>query len=208
MSNPLKKLTIKGFKSIQNLKDFELGSLNVLIGANGAGKSNFVDFFRMLRALADEGFQRWVLDEGGNVGVFFNGPKVTPVITASMEFGQNSYEFMMVPTSKDRLLLEDEFVGWYRSPGLTRISKDVLESGLKSCKDDSGVHGKYGPSHYVYDSVSNWTVYHFHDTSAFSPLRSLQDMNDWELLRGNGGNLATVLMMFQDKHPDTYMLIR
>jgi len=36
------KLTIAGFKSIRELRDFELRNLNVLIGANGAGKSNFI----------------------------------------------------------------------------------------------------------------------------------------------------------------------
>jgi predicted ATPase len=45
MSDTIKKLTIEGFKSIRKLEDFELRSLNVLIGANGAGKSNFVGFF-------------------------------------------------------------------------------------------------------------------------------------------------------------------
>ena len=45
----LNKLTIRGFKSIQNLEDFELGQLNVIVGANGAGKSNLISFFRLLR---------------------------------------------------------------------------------------------------------------------------------------------------------------
>ncbi|MGB5687041.1 MAG: AAA family ATPase [Candidatus Electrothrix sp.] len=50
MAQPLSQLTIKGFKYIQNLEDFHLASLNVLIGGNGAGKSNFIEFFfRMLR---------------------------------------------------------------------------------------------------------------------------------------------------------------
>ncbi len=49
MAQALDKLTIKGFKSIKTLEDFELSSLNVLIGGNGVGKSNFIDFFRMLR---------------------------------------------------------------------------------------------------------------------------------------------------------------
>jgi predicted ATPase len=46
MPNALDKLTIKGFKSIRVLEDFELTNLNVLIGGNGAGKSNFIDFFQ------------------------------------------------------------------------------------------------------------------------------------------------------------------
>ena len=41
-------LTIKGYKSIRNLENFNLRRFNVLIGANGSGKSNFIDFFRML----------------------------------------------------------------------------------------------------------------------------------------------------------------
>lgn len=44
----LDKLTINGFKSIHELKDFELKNLNVIVGANGAGKSNLLSFFRML----------------------------------------------------------------------------------------------------------------------------------------------------------------
>jgi predicted ATPase len=53
MADTIKKLTIEGYKSIRKLEDFELGSLNVLIGANGAGKSNFVGFFRLLREMAE-----------------------------------------------------------------------------------------------------------------------------------------------------------
>ncbi|MCI5218463.1 MAG: hypothetical protein D3914_04555 [Candidatus Electrothrix sp. LOE2] len=49
MAQPLSQLTMKGFKSIQNLEDFHLANLNVLIGRNGAGKSNFIEFFWMLR---------------------------------------------------------------------------------------------------------------------------------------------------------------
>ncbi len=49
MGRPIDRITLNGFKSIERLEDFALEKLNVLIGANGAGKSNFVDYFRMLR---------------------------------------------------------------------------------------------------------------------------------------------------------------
>ncbi len=51
MKNSLDRLTVKGFKSINDLEDFELTHLNIIIGGNGAGKSNLISFFRMLRAL-------------------------------------------------------------------------------------------------------------------------------------------------------------
>lgn len=44
--NYIATLTIKGFKSIKDLNNLRLNSLNVLIGANGVGKSNFVDYVR------------------------------------------------------------------------------------------------------------------------------------------------------------------
>ena len=44
----LKSVTIKGFKSIRLLKEFKLNPLNVLIGNNGAGKSNFLEAILML----------------------------------------------------------------------------------------------------------------------------------------------------------------
>ena len=44
-------LTVRGFKSIAALDRFEFGSLNVLIGPNGGGKSNLLDVFRMMAAL-------------------------------------------------------------------------------------------------------------------------------------------------------------
>jgi len=46
-SRQLTRLKLAGYKSIQSC-DLEFGSLNVLIGANGAGKSNFIGFFRLL----------------------------------------------------------------------------------------------------------------------------------------------------------------
>jgi predicted ATPase len=46
----LKRLEIKGYRSIKDAC-LELCKLNVLIGANGAGKSNFVSFFKMLNEM-------------------------------------------------------------------------------------------------------------------------------------------------------------
>lgn len=75
MSETIKKLTIEGFKSIRKLEDFELRRLNVLIGANGAGKSNFVGFFRLLRELIEQRLQTTVGIEGGRMPYFTSAPK-------------------------------------------------------------------------------------------------------------------------------------
>lgn len=48
MEDKLTSITLRGYKSIRSLDDFEIRPINVLIGANGSGKSNLISFFRML----------------------------------------------------------------------------------------------------------------------------------------------------------------
>jgi predicted ATPase len=95
----IKKLTIEGFKSIRKLEDFELRSLNVLIGANGAGKSDFVSFFGLLRELIDQQLQLFVETSGGADALLHLGPKITKQINAKIYFGTSEYEFTLVPTN-------------------------------------------------------------------------------------------------------------
>jgi hypothetical protein len=52
--NQLSRLVLRGYKSVAEC-DIELGKLNVLIGANGAGKSNFIGFFRLINRILDRG---------------------------------------------------------------------------------------------------------------------------------------------------------
>src|SRR3990167_4188848 len=107
MSDTIKKLTIEGFKSIRKLEDFELRRLNVLVGANGAGKSNFVAFFHLLRELIDQRLQLAVATEGGADVYLYLGPRVTHQVVAKLYFGANGYEFILVPTADNRLVFAE-----------------------------------------------------------------------------------------------------
>jgi predicted ATPase len=53
MSAFLNRLHLSGWKSIKDA-EMVLGRLNVLIGANGAGKSNLLSFFGLLHEMAKE----------------------------------------------------------------------------------------------------------------------------------------------------------
>jgi predicted ATPase len=208
MGKPIKSITLKGFKSIENLENFKLTNLNVLIGANGAGKSNFVDYFRMLRAFADEAFQQFVVNAGGSDGFLFLGPKQTTRISSRIEFGGNSYEFSLTPTANGTLQIESEIVGYENST--KRIGSGSLESALKLRKDDkSEWHAKYpGIAHHVYESVASWTVYHFHDTSPLSAMRRDHSVRDWERFRHDASNIAPFLLNLKQAQPNSYTLIR
>lgn len=101
MGDAIEKLTIEGFKSIRKLEDFELRALNVLIGANGAGKSNFVGFFRLLRELVEQRLQTAVVTEGGADACLYLGPKVTPRLVAKLSFGANGRQPSGLRRGKD-----------------------------------------------------------------------------------------------------------
>ena len=45
LQNYLKRVRLAGYKSIADA-DIELRPLNILIGANGSGKSNLLSYFR------------------------------------------------------------------------------------------------------------------------------------------------------------------
>lgn len=59
-------IKLSGFKSIKSMS-LELNNLNVFIGANGSGKSNFITFFQMLAFYLndEEGLSEFVGRNGG-----------------------------------------------------------------------------------------------------------------------------------------------
>jgi len=59
----IKKIRVKNFKSFKNL-ELNLGKVNILIGANASGKSNFVQIFRFLRDLVKEGLENAISLQG------------------------------------------------------------------------------------------------------------------------------------------------
>ena len=211
MSETIKRLTIEGFKSIRKLEDFELRPLNVLIGANGAGKSNFVEFFRVLRELIDQKLQLAIATAGGADVCLYLGRRLTKQFVARLYFGHNGYEFALVPTEDNRLIFAHEspiFFGQFgRIPA--PFGSGHAEAKLRDRRDDPGKGGaRYGVPHYVYEAVSSCIVYHFHDTSNVAGVRLQKPINDNEFLRPDAENLAAFLYRIQQAYPDSYARIR
>src|SRR5205807_428555 len=146
MSTPIKKLTIEGFKSIRKLENFELRSLNVLIGSNGAGKSNFVGFFRLLRHLINQQLQTTLATEGGADAFLYMGPKFTQQLVAKLYFGDNGYEFILKPTVDNRLIFADEstFFKGHLGPIRSFLGSGHVEAKLKDFKEEPGKTAKHG----------------------------------------------------------------
>lgn len=63
---PLKSITLRNFLSFgPKSEPLELRALNVIIGANGSGKSNFIESINFLNAASDD--LNWLFRQGGGV---------------------------------------------------------------------------------------------------------------------------------------------
>ena len=204
MVTSLDKLTIKGFKSIRSLIDFELTNLNVVVGANGAGKSNLISFFKMLRSLIDGNLNRYVRDNGGAGDILFNGRKVTEKMAFETRFGVRGFRFNLVPTPSDACAIEDEAryyepgaTGWWllgdSVDGTSRMVKEVIE-------EEAGA--RY--SQPVFDAISSWQIYHFHDTSATAAMRNYEIIEDMKVLRTDAANIGPFLYKLKQAHSKEY----
>lgn len=197
----LKSLSVSGFKSFRSVEDFELRPLNVLIGANGAGKSNFVSLFRMLSQLLEGRLQIYVQEQDGPDRLLHGGRKRSARISAYFRFGYNAYRIALVPAG-DRLVFEREetrFFGDYASP-THFLGSGHAEALLPSVKDDT-----FAP--YVLPAIRNWRVYHFHDTSPTAGVRHPQPVRENLRLKDDAANLAPFLRMLFERHPDYYRRI-
>ncbi len=85
----LRRVILKGFKSIKAM-DLELRPLNVLIGANGAGKSNLVSLFKMLNEMIAGRLQEYIGKTGQAHSILHFGPKITPRMDVRLEFKVNA----------------------------------------------------------------------------------------------------------------------
>jgi predicted ATPase len=81
----ISKLMLKNYKSFRNL-EFELKPLNILIGRNGAGKSNLLSFFRLLSNAANGRLADSVRTTGGLSELRWRGGNLNDHIDWEIKF--------------------------------------------------------------------------------------------------------------------------
>jgi len=204
MENSLDRLTIRGFKSIRALEDFPLGNLNIFIGGNGAGKSNLLEFFRLLRAVIDGNLIEYVRSRGGISDLLFNGRRTTSRMEFEMHFGQRGYRFRLKPGPLEDVLLSDEArlykydqQGWW-------ILGDSPDGRPLLVREADGTSGNTRYSKLVYEAIASWQVYHFHDTSATAVMRLYEIVQDNKALRSDAANIAPYLLRLRNEYPKSY----
>lgn len=200
------KIEIQGYKSIKK-QSVALSPINVFIGANGAGKTNFISIFSFIRNMYERNLQQYVAVKGGSNSFFYMGKKVTDAITLKLYFKEkeasnphNYFEARFID-AQDRLLIAEVQTG-YSSGGSWHPAK--FESNVQESSFRDKLHSQ---AFWVNRLLRNFEVYHFHDTSERSALKGRSHINDNSSLRRDGGNLASFLYYLKEKHPKHFMRI-
>jgi predicted ATPase len=180
----------------------------VLIGANGAGKSNFVSFFWMLDEMVDQRLQVWTKKQGGAERILTFGVKETAQLTSFIEFGINGYRFSLEPTVEGAFIFTEEtlyFKGPHYGEKWISLGKGHSEAKLKDRRENT-VSGSVAD--YCYSSIASWNVFHFHDTSDTAGVKRLGPLHDNNYLRPDASNLAAFLYRLKKEHAYNYEQIR
>jgi|SRR5690554_51612 len=188
-------IEINGYKSIKNVH-LELSSINILIGANGSGKSNFISFFDFLNRLYNRKLNEYIALTGGDNKVLHKGKKTTNSISFKMEFanGQNGYAAKLQSGTDGFVFLWEDLI--YRgSP--RNISRSGTEALLKTSDNYRAP--------YVQGYLSGLRKYHFHDTSTNSPFSQYSHIeNDIYFFYENGMNIAAFMFHIAENHKIVY----
>lgn len=196
-------IKIKGYKSFKDLT-VSLKKINLLIGANGAGKSNFLSLFELLGNIYDTRLAQSVMQAGGVDKILHQGRKVTERVEIAVEEDRNSYVLSLME-SDGNLIVESEKLGYDTQTwwgwSFYPISEFSPEAKLKGY---SGL--KRGE--YINEYISQIRKFHFHDTGRRSPFTADADvLNDSYRLYANGENIAAILLKIREKNPATYRRI-
>ncbi len=209
MRSSLDKLTIQGFKSIRELKDFSLSNLNVLIGANGAGKSNFIGLFALLGAIVSHRLQLHVAKGGGAERFLHLGRKHSRAIEVRLHIGSIGYSAELAGTTDDRLVFESEHSWFHADEVWERYwGHGHKESAPLSPESPSTDDPELGVGRKICAAIVGCTVYHFHDTTETAAVRHRRSMRDNERLRSDGSNLAPFLLELRTREPQRFRQLR
>ncbi len=188
-------IEIKGYKSIKEAR-VTFKPINILIGANGSGKSNFISFFVFLSRLYNQNLKEYIALSGGEDKLLHKGQKNTDQISFKMEFsqGRNGYSAIMKLGESGFVFTEENLI-------YQRDAQDIANYGSEANIKISSLDR----ANNIRKHLSGLRRYHFHDTSINSPFTQLSSLeNDIYYLYGNGMNIPSFLYQIQQQDKIVY----
>lgn len=197
----MNKIDINGYKSIKELS-LKLQDINILIGANGSGKSNFLSFFDFLKQTYNRNLQEYVALKG--IDTFLHkGDKITQEITTHLYFqNTNGYSFKIKKGESGFVFTEEGM--WYAKNPYYENPFQIASFG-----NESNLRLQDAPrAKYIRTYLNQLAKYHFHDTGENSPFNRESNIeNDKYYLYEKGSNIAAFLFNIQKENRLVYNLI-
>lgn len=209
-NNRLVQLELRGFKSISSGQPLVLnfGNINILLGANGSGKSNIISFFKMLGYMMNGSLQMFIAKNGTNQKFLHYGSKKTPCINASLKMESEQwsdvYRFSLTHAVPNRLIINFEEIECKKltkeeKPYRQQLVSDYNECGLLSATTE--------PCKMVKRILSGSKVFQFSDSSLSSPMRQASTEESAHYLQSEGNNLASFLLFLRRNFSASYQRI-
>ena len=204
----IEQIGIRNYKSIREAL-IPLRNINILIGENGAGKSNFISFFEMVKSLYDQRLGAYMLSNGGMSAQLYRGLKYSKSIEGLIDYdNKNAFFFTLCPGVGDKAYIE-ETGDYFNAKGIS--SKDYGSWNRmiwdNAVEESEIAEKKYYRAKYIRALLKSFIVYHFHDTSRTSPMRQPCPIGDNSMLRHDASNLPAVLLRLRQTDPAAYRLI-
>lgn len=198
----LNQLKINGYKSIKSL-DLELKPLNIIIGANGVGKSNFIGFFKFMNKIVEKDLQLYTAQQGGANKMLYFGTKMTEQLSFSLFFPPNKYVCTLIPNNNDQLIFKEEIVYFKKD---SEIKEENLVKGgeIESSLPTFNRFYFHSISGHITKYLNDWKIYHFHDTSSTAKVKQTCNIHDCEVLASDGANLSAFLMCVREHNLKSY----
>lgn len=212
----LEKLEIINYKSIKNT-EIDFKPVNILIGANGVGKSNLLSLFELLNNIYNKNLTGFVSKNGGSEKFLHFGRKVSENIFIKTEFHSNQYKLTLHPAENDSFKISDRMcykwdnfweseihdVEYQEYEHWINVSNYLNESRLK----EEAIPAKNKYAKYIEEALNSWKKFHFHDTSKSARIKQSCNIIDKKELKYDGGNLAAFLYNLKQNYPEYYIEI-
>lgn len=234
--NSFERIHICGYRRLADV-DLQLRRLNVMIGANGCGKTSLLDVFGLLSASAMGNLNSRLRDIGGIGSNLSQISASTHEKASKMQFklsrdvdgqGALNYSLSVKPFGKSYQINEEVLTQSSSSPELSTIDQTYLQSVNGKVKYLGGSIDSVGQPDGGFDfnesalsqvgsnipqierfrsALASSTYYHALDVSTRAPVRLPQQMREAFLPGKDGEDLVTCLYGMRETSPDRFGII-
>ena len=228
MTSPkIKRIGIEGFRRLKDI-DIEMRPMMVMIGANGVGKTSFMDALSLLAASARGALSQHLNDLGGFASVTTRssaGGIALSTETTLLDDCQLGYSLQVSPQGIGYSISREKLVGVSASTAITYIDSEdgaisyhdpimdeLIQQRLKYNNRESALSQMpkiplkstpFDPELFR-DTLEKATQYHALDVSQRAPIKLPQQLRPTMLPGQNGEDLAPFLYNLREANYDRF----